>query len=105
VSVVLSKPILTAVNIGSIFTFDNVNFLNNNTKQQLEKIDLQALNQAAGTSITVPATPSAANGGDGFANVGEIYALNEDLGSVSIDGDLGRIVCGDATTTTTGLVS
>ncbi len=38
-------------------------------------------------------------GGDGFVNVGFIDATGGDLGSVTVPGDLGRIVCGDLVTT------
>jgi hypothetical protein len=104
VKVVFSKAILTANNVNSIFTFDmgNVNG-SNATKQQLQSINLSAIAAAAGTAITVTATHSAANGGDGFAAVGQIDATGLDLGAVNIDGDLGRILAGDAVTTTSGL--
>src|SRR5207244_4353494 len=49
------------------------------------------------------ATRSLANGGDGFAAVGQIDATGLDVGAVSIDGDLGRVIAGDAVTTTSGL--
>ena len=104
VSVVFSKPVLNQANLATIFSFDTGNFLNNNTKQQLEKIDLQFISAVVGANITITANKSATNGGDGFANVGEISALNKDLGNVTVDGDLGRIICGDATTNTTGLM-
>ena len=42
-------------------------------------------------------------GGDGAAHLGFIDAAGVDLGSVTVKGDLGRIVVGDATTTTPGL--
>ena len=58
---------------------------------------------AAGTAVTVTAVRNPTNGGDGFAAVGQVNAPNIDLGAVTIDGDLGRILAGDAITTTSGL--
>lgn len=52
--------------------------------------------QFAGAKLTISAKRGA-NGGDGFASVGFIDAEGVDLGSVVIDGDLGRIDAGDAT--------
>ncbi len=102
VSVTFSKPILSAGNVDSVFGAGFVNG-NNNTKQQLQKIDLTGIGAAAGTTITLTATRSPTNFGDGFAALGHIDATGIDLGAVTIDGDLGRIRAGDATTTTSGL--
>lgn len=44
-------------------------------------------------------------GGDGLAHVGFVNATGMDLGKVSIKGDLGRIVAGDATVSTPGLAA
>jgi hypothetical protein len=105
VTVTFSKPILDIDNVGAVFTFDQGAVDGAaETKQQLRKINLQALGApAAGTAITVRATRSAANGGDGFAAIGEIDATTLDLGRVLVDGDLGRIAAGDATPATPGL--
>src|SRR5262245_28766999 len=68
-TVTLSKPLLSAANVNSVFDFDagSVNG-SNAVKQQLQRIDLTALGAAAkGVSVIVSATPSPANGGDGFA--------------------------------------
>src|SRR5262249_4304912 len=95
VTVTLSKPLLTAGNLNSVFTFDIPSVLNQ-TKQQLQTIDLTSFSAAAaGTSITVTATHSAITGGDGQVNVGFINATGIDLGPVNIAGDLGRILAGD----------
>src|SRR5207247_2214508 len=74
------------------------------TKQQLQAINLTALGPAASSTwVTTIAIHSAITGGDGFAAVGQIDATGIDMGAVTIDGDLGCIVAGDATTTTAGL--
>lgn len=70
---------------------------------QLRKIDLAGA-EFAGTDLRVTARRVGANG-DGFVNVGEIFAAGRDLGKVSVKGDLGRIVAGDAVETTAGLKS
>jgi hypothetical protein len=98
VSVTFSKPILTLSNVGTIFAFDtgNVNG-SNTTPQQLRGIGLRSLGSAAaGTAITVTATRSPVHGGDGFAAVGQIDSTDIDLGTIRIDGDLGRIRAGDS---------
>jgi len=107
VTVKLSKPLLTAGNVNTVFTFnvDGV-FSSNLAKQQLWKFDLTSLGgAAAGTAITVTATRSPVNGGNGLANVGRINASGIDLGAVVVDGDLGKIDAGDATASTPGLAS
>src|SRR5262245_4089826 len=103
VTVTFSKAILNASNANSIFSFGqgNVNG-SNSTKQQLLEINLVGVAGATGTTITTSAARSA-QGGNGFAALGEINAAAIDLGPVRIDGDLGKIVAGDATTTTSGL--
>jgi hypothetical protein len=70
--------------------------------RQLQTIDLSSNAVFAGTSLSVMAKRSATNGGDGRVNVGYIDAFGPagvdlDLGTVVIDGDLGRINCGTAT--------
>ncbi len=47
------------------------------------------------SNVTITATPFAGRG-DGFVNVGFIDASGTDLGKVSVDGDLARIVAGDS---------
>ncbi len=104
VTVTLSKPILTAANVNTIFTFDtgNVNGANT-TKQQLRSINL-LLAGAQGTNITTVATRNAVTKGDGLAALGQIIS-NRDLGTITIDGDLGRINAGDTTLTTRGVTA
>ncbi len=94
VEVTLSKPVLTAGNVNSIFTFDTGPIAGNGTKQQLRTINLVGVAGVAGTTIITKAMRSAANGGDGFAAIGQIDALGIDIGAVTIDGDLGRILAG-----------
>jgi hypothetical protein len=104
VTVTLSKAVLTAGNVNSIFTFD-VGTVDgsNTTKQQLRTINLTGVAGIAGTTITTAAVRSATTGGDGFAALGQINATGIDIGAVTIDGDLGRILAGDATTSTQGV--
>jgi hypothetical protein len=104
VAVTFSNPILAAGNMNSIFAFNagNVNG-NNNVPQQLRSIKLSGIAAAAGTTITTVATRNPVKGGDGFAALGQIDATGRDLGVVTIDGDLGRILAGDATTATPGV--
>ena len=104
VTVTLSRPVLTAGNVNSIFTFNTGTVDGSNaTKQQLRSINLVGVAGSTGTTITTVAVRSATNGGDGFAALGEINATGIDIGAVTIDGDLGRILAGDATTSTQGL--
>jgi hypothetical protein len=106
VTVRFSKAILAANNVNMIFGFDigSVNG-SNASPQQLRRIDLSMIPAAAGTSVTTTATRSSVHGGDGFANLGELFAFGNDLGAVSIDGDLGRVLAGNGTTTTPGLAA
>src|SRR5262245_16030800 len=102
VTVTLSKPLLTAGNVGTIFTFNNA--FATAGPQQLQTIDLTSLGAAAtGMATTTSAFASTTTGGDGFAALGHINATGIDLAAVVIDGDLGRIRAGDATTVTSGL--
>jgi len=107
VRVVLSKPILTPLNANSIFKFSagTVNG-SNSVKQQLHAINLTNVGvPAEGTNITLTATRDLVNGGDGFAAVGQINATGIDLGAVSVDGDLGRVLAGDLFFPLPGLTS
>ena len=103
VTVTFSKPILNLGNIDALFGAGFVNG-SNTTPQQLTIIDLTSVGApASGTSITLTAVRSPVSGGDGLAAVGQLLATGIDLGAVSIDGDLAKIVAGDATTGTSGL--
>ncbi len=109
VTVVLSKGGLTTNNANNVFTFSSgPGAVNGSTTipEQLQEIDLTALSTSAnGTGVKVTAARSPTTHGDGFANVGFITAANINLGSVSIKGDLGKIVAGTATGTTSSLAS
>ncbi len=104
VALTFSNPILTVGTVNSIFAFNtgDVNG-NNNVPQQLRSLNLAGFEAAAGTTITTVATRNPVKGGDGFAVLGQINARGRDLGAVTIDGDLGRILAGDATTATDGV--
>lgn len=56
-----------------------------------------------GTDVSV--TVSRAGGGDGQAAVGAILAPNLDLGRITVAGDLGRLLAGDANGSTPGAIS
>ena len=95
---------LTAANAPTIFTFDTA--FASSGPQQLQSINLTSLGVAAnGISIKTSAVRNKLNGFDGLAALGQIDATGIDLRSVVIDGDLGRIIAGDANTTTPGLAS
>ena len=83
VTVKVTKGTLAASDFIFGFTADN--------RQQLQRLTLDGLD--AGTNVTITAKRTAL-GGDGFANVGHIGALGVALGTVSINGDLGRIDAG-----------
>lgn len=97
VTVAFSKPILTPTNVNTIFTFNTGLVNGTNNPQQLQSINLLGIASASGTTIATSAVRSPINGGDGFANLGQIEATDLDIGSVTIDGDLGRIFLGNAT--------
>lgn len=104
VTVSFSKNILNAGNVNAIFQF-NTSTVNgsNATPQQLQTINLVGVAGAAGTTITTTAVRSGVTGGDGVAALGQIDATGLDLGIVTLDGDLGRILAGDGNTATAGL--
>lgn len=89
----------TNADLAGILFFDDPNPAN---PRQLQEIDFSiAAAIFAGTDLSITAKRTAA-GGDGYVNVGEIDAADFDggtaldLGRVSIKGDLGRILVGDA---------
>jgi len=103
VTVTFSSNILTQTNVNTIFKFNTGTVNGNNAlKQQLRRINLAPFASADGTDITTVATRSVV-GGDGFAAVGEINARQRDLGMVTIDGDLGRVLAGNAVTDSFGI--
>lgn len=87
VTVHFSKPVLTAGNVGTVFTF--------NVAGDLSALDLTAAAAPDGTGITF--TVAKVSGGDGLANIGRINATGFDLGAVTVKGDLGRIDAGSGT--------
>lgn len=104
VEVTFGKSFLTAGNVNSIFTFDTGSVNGSNAaKQQLVSLNLSGITGAAGTTIVTKSVRSPATGGDGFAAIGQIDAGGIDLGAVTIDGDLGRIVAGDFISATQGV--
>lgn len=107
VTVSLTRPIPAVTDISTVFVFENGFAAGDNSiKQKLQRIDLTSFgNVVAGTMIKTVATASKTNGGDGYAHVGFINATGIDLGLVTIDGDLGKIVAGDADAKTPGLKS
>jgi hypothetical protein len=73
---------------------------------QLQQLELKSTTfgaeyVGANIAFTVVKGPS----GDGLANVGLIDATGVDLGKITIHGDLGQILAGDSTFTTTGVKS
>jgi hypothetical protein len=104
VQVMFSRPVLTAANVNSVFSFNTGNVNGSNAlKQQLKAINLTGMPTAAGTDVSVTATEAGA--GDGCAAVGQVDATGLDLHRVSIQGDLGRIRAGDNNLATPGLGS
>jgi hypothetical protein len=75
------------------------------TPQQLQLIDLTKApvidfnNAAAGISFTITANQTG-GAGDGLADIGAIKGTGLALGRITIDGDLGQIDCGNATSKT-----
>jgi len=89
--------------LGSNFVFVDVD-PGPAVREQLQSLILTA-GEFEGASVSVIATRSATNGGDGFANVGEINANFRHLGAVNVDGDLGRVRAGNSAPGTTALQS
>jgi hypothetical protein len=103
VAVVFTKPILNAGNVDLIFGPGFVTG-SNTTKQTLSTISLAPLGSTVqGVGITTSAVRSPVNGGDGFATLGQIDGTGIDLGAIKVDGDLGRVLAGDFTLSTSGL--
>jgi hypothetical protein len=63
------------------------------------------INNAAFDGANVTFAVTRKPGGDGLAHVGFLNATGVDLGTVTVKGDLGKIVAGDANLTDPGLVS
>jgi hypothetical protein len=101
VTITASAPIFTEATVNSVLKF-STGSVNGSTapKQALWEIDLTALATPAPDGLDLSVTANGAS----KANVGFIDA-DTDLGTVRVDGDLGRIHAGDTTTTTKGLES
>ena len=83
---------------GSSFVALNVGMIGSFQLQQLETMSLSGSSQAH-ANFTITAKPQMINGvrmGDGLANIGFINAPGLDLGTVTIHGDLAKIVVGDS---------
>jgi hypothetical protein len=93
-----SKPLFVKANVNSILTFSTgtvVTTGTDTTPQQLQLINLTAVDSkiVTGDNISVTATKAPGGHGDGLANVGFIES-NVALGNVQVQGDLGRITAG-----------
>src|SRR4030095_3718872 len=100
VAVTISKGTIAP----TMFTFDTGSVDGDNTvKQQLQLIDLSSATGVGGADITVKVTR--AGGGDGLAAIGRINAGINDLGHVTIKGDLGVIDAGSGSETTPAIKS
>ncbi|MEQ1859186.1 MAG: right-handed parallel beta-helix repeat-containing protein [Chthoniobacteraceae bacterium] len=88
------------VNRGA-FAFDDFMLDPDGLGAQLQLIVLAGFDRA---NFTLTAKRSAL-GGDGFANVGHIDAIDTDLGAISIKGDLGRIDAGTGSATVPAIKS
>lgn len=107
VTVKLSKPLLTAGNVDSVFKFDLGVINGTESLRTLQGIDLTPL-ATPGIGITVTAVrPQGFDGlfSDGLANVGYIKATGFNVGAVSIAGDLGQIDAGSGSGTAPAVAS
>lgn len=113
VTVKFSKPILTAGNVGGIFSFIGSTFANTGP-QRLGTLLLANLGDAAdGVNITITAKRSPVTGGNGFVDLTGIDASNVsvangtgngiDLGKVTVRGNIDFIDAGDANLDTPAL--
>ncbi|HEV7404864.1 MAG TPA: hypothetical protein VGO11_18120 [Chthoniobacteraceae bacterium] len=114
VTVKLTKPLLTAANVNSVFKF-SLGGVDDNTgagARTLRLIDLTVL-ATPGLGVTVSAVrgpgPTApvhgSNFADGVADVGYIKATGLDLGAISVSGDLGAIEAGSGGANATAVAS
>lgn len=92
-----NKSVLNTDNADTVFKFDTgaVNG-NNETRQQLQEINLTGLPNGLSVSVTA---------GGNAVDVGWLRADGVDVGAVTIAGDLGRITAGDAKTKTRAVKS
>ena len=108
VTVKVSKPIFTEMNVASIFSFAGSSF-GGTGGQALSAVDLRALPTSAnGLNLTVTAKPSPTAGGNGSVAIHGIDAsdvsggagLGIDLGIVSVQGEIAYIDAGDTNSDT-----
>jgi hypothetical protein len=98
-----SKRFLTTANVNNVFQFNTGSVDGSNSlRQQLNSINLGSISAAAGTTIKTYVFRNTTSG-DGKVHVGQIMAWGRDLSDVTITGDLGRILAGDANASTQGL--
>ena len=70
---------------------------------QLQRLDLAGQAAFQGTTLSITAKNPNFGPGDGAIDVGFIDATGIDLGAVTVDGDLGKILAGDGILETAGL--
>jgi hypothetical protein len=105
VTIKASAGIFDAATVETLLRFSSGGVDGSNaTPQQLQLINLGAVpgDAAEGISLTISAKRSADTGGDARVNVGAITGA-VDLGTIKINGDLGRIVAGNSDQTTASL--
>lgn len=102
VRVAFSKKVLTSQEaVDHVFSFA----VGPETGEFLQTLDLSALGltPAKLRGLNISITAEAANGGDGQVDIGFLNAAGIDLGKVTVDGALQKIVAGDAKMTTVGI--
>ncbi|HEX8313028.1 MAG TPA: hypothetical protein VF614_17015, partial [Chthoniobacteraceae bacterium] len=94
VTIEASAKIFKAGKVNKILDFDTGSVNGSDAAQQLQLINLSIVRQT-GVSLTITAEQQGS--GDGFVDIGFINGRNRDLGTIEIDGDLGRIAAGQLT--------
>ena len=103
-TVTLSRPLPNGVSADDVFHFDTGGVGDGlATPQQLQQIDLTALG-VNGMSVTAKVVKKGAFG-DGRVHVGWVNGTGLDLGTVKVNGDLGRVVAGNDNLKTPGLAA
>lgn len=100
VTVSISKPILNANNLASIFQFNTGGFTDNNTAQSLQELTLTD-GSAQGSTLSI--TAKKPGGAVSTVDVELIDASEIDLKAVTVSGDLGTLWVGDDNDSTPGL--
>jgi hypothetical protein len=100
---------ITGAAPGASLSKDDFRFSTGQFGSQLKLLNFSDdMQEWAHANITISAVPfktGTVTRGDSFATVGYINATGVDLGKVIVNGDLGQIDAGDATTKTPGLAS